>query len=132
VETNWSEQFPNVFPEWPVRISFNVSPGWHDLVYTLCAKLEQHARRLHGHAPAFKVVQVKQKLGGLRFYGMYQSSAMQKLIDEAEKRSFTICEACGKPGKLRVVGKHGYRTTLCAEHFEQAKIDGPRKTIWGE
>ena len=129
-ETNWPEEFPHVFTGWPVQLGLTISPGWHDLVYDLCVKLEDHAKRMYGHGPDFEVVQVKQKMGGLRFYVAYASDEMLKLIGEAEERSGKVCEACGGPGKMRNVD--GYYTTLCDEHFEQAGKDGPRKTIWGE
>jgi hypothetical protein len=130
MSTNWPEEFPHIFTEWPVPVSFNVSPGWHDLVYDLCTKLEEHAKHLHGHGCAVIVEQVKQKLGGLRFYMRYAADEMLVCIVEAEAKSFTICEACGAPGELRVVGR--YHTTLCNAHFEQAKEHGARKVIWGE
>lgn len=35
------------------------------------------------------------------------------MIDEAEAKSYTICEMCGKPGKTR--SRHHWLCTLCDE-----------------
>lgn len=127
---DWPLRYPHVFPEWPLALGFSASPGWYPLLHTLCARLETHAQRLYGYAPAFKVVQVKQKLGGLRFYAMYESDAMRQLIQEAEAQSLTVCEACGGPAKVCTINSS--RVTLCETHFAQAQHQGPRKVIWRE
>ncbi len=54
----------------------------------------------------FEVFQVKEKLGGLRFYINMQDvhTALRiqanRLISEAEKASYDICEVCGSKGEL--------------------------------
>jgi hypothetical protein len=65
------------------------------------------------------VTQVKEKWGGLRFYVGSASGEFFDLIDAAEEESYTICEECGEPGKLRE--DLGWILTLCDEHYEQRK-----------
>ncbi len=60
-----------------------------------------------------EVVQVKTKFGALRFYVAEHTEEMEKLIAQAENRSASVCERCGKPGVLR---SGPPAETLCDEH----------------
>lgn len=52
--------------------------------------------------PDYKIDQIKEKFGGLRFYTSGVTSAEGQLaIDNGESASYTTCEQCGGPGKLR-------------------------------
>lgn len=75
-------------------------------------------------AEGAKIVQIKEKLGGLRFYtevGRPISEGLQDAILEAEARSYEVCEICGQslhsdiksPRKPR-----GLPSTRCLEHSE--------------
>lgn len=90
--------------------------GWDDLI-------RQLHNRLVGIDPDYRVVQVKEKLGGLRYYiepspGL-DEMLCRRLTDveyEAEAESFHICEVCGEPGELRLRGWH---RTLCDIHHRE-------------
>ena len=89
----------------------SVGPGWTPLVDAIFDKRDELKIDV-------KIVQVKEKWGGLRVYtGAFYDDAPYKEFDnfliEIEKKSFTICEDCGKPGKLR---SGGWYRTLCEEH----------------
>lgn len=92
------------------------SEGWHPLILLL-------HNRLVGIDPDYRVLQVKEKLGGLRYY-IQPSQGLDEVLyrrlfdveDEAEAESFHICEVCGQPGQLR--GGSWYRT-LCDLHDEE-------------
>jgi len=98
---------------------FECSGGWFAIIDELSQWLEEEAQRLKAsgkRAPV--VVQVKEKLGGLRFYVAHfpRSRFFEELflrIDAAELKSFTVCEVCGQHGKLR---RLGYLQTLCDHH----------------
>ena len=62
--------------------------------------------------PIPRAAQVKQKLGGLRFYMNYSNEKMEKLISKASQKSYKICEDCGEEGKLRTENRRWTRT-LC-------------------
>ncbi len=51
-----------------------------------------------------RVSQIKEKFGSLHFYMTSATDAMWNLIHEYEKKSITICEECGKEGKLITKG----------------------------
>ena len=86
----------------------SVGKGWAPLINRVFDKLET----IKG---SIKIVQVKEKWGGLRIYTDYSNKELDKVIYDAEKESLEICEVCGKPGKLR--GKTWYYTS-CDEHIK--------------
>jgi len=92
----------------------SVGGGWSSLVNRIFDKLES----IEG---TVKIIQVKEKFAGLRVYTDYVNDELQKVINEAERESFKMCETCGKSGKVR--GK-GWYYTSCDEH---ASGDEPHK-----
>lgn len=74
-------------------------PGWYDLIIKC-------NNRLSILDPEYKILQIKEKFGGLRYY--YQTStpyissleAMKRYVSQAEEFSLKICELCGEPGTL--------------------------------
>ncbi|MEK7197881.1 MAG: hypothetical protein AAB648_00250 [Patescibacteria group bacterium] len=100
-------------PEAPITKSlmafgFECGDGWFELINELCKKLKALDLK------DFRVLQVKEKFGGLRFYvngvELDKADETYQLIDEAEAKSLTICEKCGKPGKSNEIG---WIRTLC-------------------
>lgn len=83
-----------------------IGKGWRSLVEALIIDLFNLG--WNGH-----LTQVKEKFGGLIFYAEDCTEAMYDLIQKAEDKSKTVCEACGKPGKLR---EGSWLKTLCDEH----------------
>lgn len=77
--------------------------GWFDLIYDLSKKLTELNIGI-------EAVQVKEKFGGLRFYTNFYSEQSNKLIEEAENKSYKICEICGNPGEPN---DNGWISTLC-------------------
>lgn len=92
------------------------SEGWDDLIRRL-------HNRLVGIDPNYRVMQVKEKFGGLRYY-IEPSQGLDEMLCrrlyeveyEAEAESFHICEVCGEPGETR--GGSWYRT-LCDTHHRE-------------
>lgn len=81
--------------------------GWKSLYVPLMERCK---------ADGVAVLQVKEKFGGLRFYVGGGGDDLYDAIEEAESRSFTICEYCGAPGELR---KDGWWKTLCDLHAQR-------------
>ena len=77
---------------------FECDDGWYQLIYDLSVAIEQKARQLKENdveeALLPSVSQVKEKFGRLHFnvHNIYE--AFEELIDEAEEKSFQICELC--------------------------------------
>lgn len=122
-----------------MQFGFEYGDGWFDLVYRLSAEIEAEAKKL-GLDPDSDAwpcaLQVKEKFGTLKFYcdtgaktpaeGLAPEQAgnilsfrpwpslktIGALIVNAERQSATICEDCGRAGKLR---RDGWWRTLCDE-----------------
>jgi hypothetical protein len=62
-----------------------------------------------------KLAQSKEKFGGLRFYIPSANDELHTIISKYERKSYDVCEKCGKEGQLR---KGGWIKTLCDEHSE--------------
>ena len=59
------------------------------------------------------MVQVKEKMGGLRFYVEGSNDEIEAAIDSACELSVLTCEVCGNPGCLEE-DAIGWWKTLCA------------------
>jgi hypothetical protein len=75
----------------------------------------------------FKVLQVKEKFAGLRFYVRFDGlrlrhtdDAISRRIGAAMEESFHTCEICGQPGELR---EDGWIKTLCDEHASGQQVE---------
>ncbi len=97
----------------------SVGLGWSRLIDKIFDKLED--MQAHGMTVP-RIVQVKEKWGGLRVYVDPYIEDFEKFLVEVEKESFTICEVCGKDGQLR---NGGWYRTLCDEHSEGRKTIQP-------
>lgn len=94
---------------------FECAEGWLKLIWDLSDKLEGILRTIPAEEREDIVVfQVKEKFGGLRFYMSAETTQMTKLIQAAEKASYSVCEVCGEPGEPRT--KRGWTQTTCEEH----------------
>jgi len=93
--------------------------GWFPIIKDLCEKLEA----FNGHRnqePYIRCGQIKEKLGGLRFY-LESGHAHQPdlLIKKAEEDCSATCESCGAVGSLR--NDLRYIRTLCEKHYKESK-----------
>lgn len=86
----------------------SVGAGWSSLIHEVFTKLEQVGNPV-------KIIQVKEKFGGLRVYTDYVNDELDTFILDVERRSLRICEECGVPGKIR---GGGWYKTFCDEHAE--------------
>lgn len=86
----------------------SVGKGWAPLIHELFDRLPQIS-------PTIKIIQVKEKWGGLRIYTDVYLERLEKLIQDLETRSFSMCERCGNLGVLR---QGGWYMTLCDEHAD--------------
>jgi hypothetical protein len=94
-----------------LHFGFQHRDGWFDLVWRLCEQIE----KVPNKGKSFKVAQVKEKFGGLRFYFEGADDAFHAIracTAAAGQESFHICEVCGQPGHLI-----GHNRTRCDVHF---------------
>ncbi len=102
------------------KVIFEFKDGWTNLVYDLGKDIEDLCKLTN--CELLLIQQIKEKFGTLRFYYNTLNSQYPKIIEQsiralvlqAENRSSTICEICGKFGETRVDG--GLYKTVCKEH----------------
>ncbi|MDA8215926.1 MAG: hypothetical protein M0Z64_11725 [Nitrospiraceae bacterium] len=92
-----------------MAFGFECGDGWVPILEELFAKIDEVVKR--DKIENFKVVQVKEKFGGLRVYTHNGNDEIQNLIREAEKVAGMTCEDCGQLGINREV--NGWWRTQC-------------------
>ena len=90
----------------------SVGAGWASLIDEIFDKMATMTN------PPL-IVQVKEKFAGLRVYTDRYVPELEDVIQEAGKKSFKICQTCGKPGKTRGSRWH---YTSCDEHAVNGDI----------
>lgn len=113
------KEFPNLYKQYYLPMDqtcmcwgFDFSDGWYDLIYELSKKLVVAS-------PETEATQMKEKFGSLRFYYNGATEEGAKLIQNAEQKSYHICEICGKKGVLRE--DLPWIRTLCLKHYKELK-----------
>ncbi|MFF3459705.1 hypothetical protein ACFYXH_36500 [Streptomyces sp. NPDC002730] len=102
---------PDVRPvQIPARIHA-VGPGWRGL-------LERLHEQICAAFPGYCLLNLKEKLGGLRVYvegPPGSGEALRSLIATAEEEAECTCEFCGAPGRIRTRDDWpgGWRKSVC-------------------
>lgn len=104
----------------PPEVDCSVNAGWYPLLVRL-------HRQLSTVTDDFTYVQIKEKFGVLRCYVNYGDSIddftrgiCELLIDASVEESSTICELCGRRGRLRT--GNGRIRTACESCFAGANV----------
>ena len=116
------EQFPSLYggsnlppSEKLLSFGFSCGDGWFELLYTLSQQIDSY--NLEHPEAAVVAVQVKQKMGTLRFYVDPFVPEVEDLIEQAVTRSALTCELTGQPGVR--CQRRGYLQTLCLEKAQK-------------
>lgn len=108
------------FPQLLEKIyDFSCDDGWIPIIETSLAIIKHHCERKNLDC---RVVQVKEKFGGLRMYTEGSDDFIEGVIALAESLSYQTCEVTGNPGYLCTTGH--WLKTLCSE---QAVLLGYKK-----
>jgi len=110
--------FPYLFSEID-RDNFHCPVGWDDIVYNL-------TKELHSIYPDLKVVQVKEKFAGLRYYIEPVPPELRNhiydIIGKAEEEAYTTCMWCGsKEAKQGDIGN--WIVTACDKCMEEKQAE---------
>ena len=92
-----------------LRDGFLCGPGWYPLLGRLSADLAAIIRQ--DRLTDFRVVQVKEKFGELRFYVKGANERALIRITEAMREAETTCERCSAPGCIGATD--GWLSVLC-------------------
>ncbi|KDQ09628.1 hypothetical protein BOTBODRAFT_522355 [Botryobasidium botryosum FD-172 SS1] len=91
--------------------------GWEPLIRRLSIRLTKMTEGL-GLDPSsdefksYMASQVKEKLGGLRFYMQRSTPEMRSAISEAATESMETCDVCGGKGEMSKTAR-GWLVTRC-------------------
>ena len=89
------------------ELAGDVGPGWRPIV----RELHHNLRSLD---PGYRLFQVKEKLGRLRFYASFAgpfTGECQRRVAAAATEAARTCEVCGDRGRLRT--RRPWLKTLC-------------------
>jgi len=104
-------KYKDIFADKDNMSFFECDDGWLSLIDCLCNLIMCHCNNEKINPPL--AIQVKEKLGGLRFYiNNCQDTTIYNYIMFAEEMSFHICEICGTTNNVSTLDK-GRITTLC-------------------
>lgn len=82
--------------------------GWGDLIWETLEKIE----KANDNDPTLKIPIIKEKFGTLRIQMFCATDEIFDIIDEAERKSETICERCGSLDAKTT--NNGWVRTLCS------------------
>jgi hypothetical protein len=124
---------------WPISFGIACGNGWFKLIDELCflivQSLEQYNER-HKTAVGIRIVQIKEKFGGLRYYYTWSAkldlerphmeslkSRIEGACQVVENLSLSTCELCGSPAACTT--ESWYHTTCAActsinDHYIEA------------
>ena len=92
--------------------------GWFNLIDETCSEIQ---KTLNGRK--LKFTQIKEKYGGLRIYTNYYIEDIDNILDEAEDKSFEICEECGSKENVKIT-ETGWIYTRCETCMKKLKEKG--------
>lgn len=69
--------------------------GWEKLYKPLFEYIEKYNSGKEKDEDKIFVLQCKEKFGTLRFYTNFATPELEDMIEEAEDKSFNVCEMCG-------------------------------------
>lgn len=91
--------------------------GWLDLVVEMDTRLRTN--------PDYRIVQVKEKFGELRFYATGLTADEAEYVRDMETRSLTVCQGCGSTENVAI--RHaGWVATMCGSCWQQAQCPRSR------
>lgn len=118
---------PSENEQYPIY-GFECGDGWFLLLTTLFDAVEKHIWHAgefqspeHEHLKDLRVLQVKEKFGGLRVYTSYSTPHLHSCIDFAYAMSIRTCEFCGNPGKLFSDSWIRCRCSECGLRLEESR-----------
>jgi hypothetical protein len=111
--------------------------GWYSIIDSLCSEITKHLKLVNEQNDSdpdlkrrnakfiCKVVQIKEKFGGLRFYIDGGDDHIYKIIEKAENTSLVVCEYCGSitnvgttSGWIRTICEKCYNDLGCKENWK--------------
>jgi hypothetical protein len=97
-----------------MSFGFQHEDGWFDMLRRLCGDLDALVLGFERETGRkFEILQVNEKLGGLRFHVNHETDAIRQCLLAAEQVFLRTREVCGLPGRVR---EGDWIKTSCDEH----------------
>lgn len=87
--------------------------GWNSIIEPIIRYIEEYNEG-KDEKEQIKILQIKEKYGGLRFYTNFCTPTLEKMIDKAENESYKTCEECGSKKNVGM-RLSGWMTTMCMD-----------------
>lgn len=101
----WAQE-PDVIPEYDYDFTEldSMPSGWRKAFGTqLCDELKAELESA-GYMDKYRITDIKEKYGGLRWYDNGNTSKGHEIISKYEDMSYRICIKCGKPATRVTTG----------------------------
>ncbi len=113
-----------------MAFGFECGDGWYGIIFDAFDKIQKHLNKIRNWKlrKEFRVVQVKEKFGGLRIYCNYETEYISDVIDEAVEIAYQTCELCGTTNNVDMRLVNGWYSTLC-EKCAKSKEEEIKKEL---
>lgn len=102
--------------------------GWYDILTPIFDYVEEYNKDKEEDAQ-IKFLQIKEKFAGLRVYTNFVTKELDKLIEEAEEKSYETCEDCGSTTDVGT-RLNGWLTTMCLECVKKEAEHRNHPQVW--
>jgi hypothetical protein len=110
------QEYPELFgtafdpKETLIGFGLEIGPGWEKILADNLPELSKIVK--DSKLDDFRIIQVKEKFGGLRIYTNYSIKKIDDWVEKMEILCSESCEKCGAPAQLYA---DGWWRTLCDE-----------------
>lgn len=113
-----AKEYPFLVSESEFNHIDDVPSGWLNIVKEFLPKLKA---RLIGidFLKDYKIMQIKEKFGFIRWYDNTADDSIMNLIQELEQKSEKTCIICGEPATYVSLGWISPYCTECKNHIEK-------------
>ena len=119
------EEVKKFYEEYQIECGY----GWYSLIKPIVDYINAYNKNLE-EDKKIKILQIKEKFSGLRFYCNFYNEILHELIREAEHDSYRTCEFCGSTHEVgQTIG--GWITTICKKCIENQAITNQKERLWG-
>lgn len=121
-----NDELSNKYPQFLSKVYLETPAGWAGILDKLLENIQKEidfckekgtSGTDEDDVSKFKIIQIKEKFSGLRFYCDFINDKIYNLIQEAEMLSYTSCEVCGEQSNSTSV--NGWLRTLCPDHLPE-------------
>ena len=129
---DWEKELQEKYPQLLKQIYLECGEGWKEVIENMCEQILTHEAFLKDSGVnvvdfedevtdeddycSVRIVQVKQKFGGLRVYYDGGNNIIRNIVNEAEEKALTVCEYCGSKDNVKLRKRNSWLYTGCDKH----------------